>query len=321
MIFSDRIHARRGAGRAAVAALFLILWLLPVQARACSGVLCDHNIDAFFLPLIASSMTGAPADGAAHPVTATPSTALPHGLVVIKPPRRNAPRPESGLPGWRITVRQHLQTGELLDGGHARLYIQSDPVQLGKQAGDSASSRAWRPALPALLPDQANIGKWHMDHALDIPAHAGWPLGTVRQQLVMRLMCGACGPKTGPQAFLGSAWLELTVDEMAEGWIEDIELASAAGMTASGEISFLDLKPQQHLIKDTQAYMSLKIRDGTGKGDRQGEFNGVLAGWINDDGRISGAFSGVPLDETSGIGGVAAQFSGAPCVPLCGVEN
>lgn len=51
------------------------------------------------------------------------------------------------------------------------------------------------------------------------------------------------------------------------------------------------------------------------------EFTGILASWIEGDGRISGAFSGVAPDGAGGIGGVAVQFSGAPCVPLCGVEN
>ena len=70
--------------------------------------------------------------------------------------------------------------------------------------------------------------------------------------------------------------------------------------------------------------LSLRINDGAGNrgsGVRTGKFSGVLASWIEGDGRISGAFSGVAPDGAGGIGGVAVQFSGAPCVPLCGVEN
>ena len=119
----------------------------------------------------------------------------------------------------------------------------------------------------------------------------------------------ACGHAGGANRFVGSAWLELTVDELAEGWIEDIELVSASGRKATGELSFFDQQPQQHLLRDDQAQLSLRIDDGagnSGSGNRTGEFTGVPASWIEGDGRISG---------------VAVQFSGAPCVPLCGVEN
>ena len=78
---------------------------------------------------------------------------------------------------------------------------------------------------------------WHMDYGVDIPAFAGWPLGTIRQHLAMRLACGACGHAEGADRFVGSAWLELTLEELAEGWIEDIELVSAGGRKATGELS------------------------------------------------------------------------------------
>lgn len=159
-----------------------------------------------------------------------------------------------------------------------------------------------------------------MEHELLIPAHAGWPLGTIRQNLAMRLVCGACGPDAAPHVFSGSAWLELSVDGLAEGWIEDMELASADGMTAIGTLSFFDEVPERHLIRDRQAQMSLSVGDGNG-GGKKGDFTGDLASWIEASGRIGGLFSGVPLDGTSGIGGVAAQFSGAPCPARCGVEN
>ena len=140
----------------------------------------------------------------------------------------------------------------------------------------------------------------------------------------MRLACGACGHAGGADRFVGSAWLQLTLDELAKGWIEDIELVLAGGRKATGELSFFDRQPQQHLLRDYQAQLSLRIDDGAGhngRGARTGEFTGVLASWIEGDGRISGAFSGVAPDGAGGIGGVTVQFSGAPCVPLCGVEN
>ena len=112
------------------------------------------------------------------------------------------------------------------------------------------------------------------------------------------------------------------MDELAEGWIEDIGPVSAGGRKATGELSFFD--QQQHLLKDDKAQLSLRIDDGavnSRSGNRTGEFIGVLASWIEGDGRISGAFSSVAPNGAGGIGGVAVQFSGAPCVPLCGVEN
>ena len=128
----------------------------------------------------------------------------------------------------------------------------------------------------------------------------------------------------GADQFVGSAWLELTVDELTERWIEDIELISAGGRKATGELSFFDQQPQQHLLRDDQAQLSLRIDDGAGNngsGNRTGEFIAVLASWIEGDGRISSAFSSVAPDGIGGIGEVAVQFIGAPCVPLRGVEN
>ena len=130
--------------------------------------------------------------------------------------------------------------------------------------------------------------------------------------------CHEARPRTCGRG--GAAWLELTVDELPERWIEDIELVSAGGRKATGELSFFDQQPQQHLLRDDQAQLSLRIDDGagnSGSGNRTAKFNGVLASWIEGDGRISG----VAPDGAGGIGGVAVQFSGAPCVPLWGVEN
>jgi len=330
MVLSDDPPAARRACSATLipfllVTLLLVTWLLPSHARACgSASLCGNHIDAFFLPLIASSLTGAPAAGVAPPVADMPASALPDRPVIIRPPPRTSPPAEPGIPGWRVRVEQQLITGRLTDGGHAKLHARTTAVRLQKQGDAGAGPGGSQPGLPALLPDPEAPGLWHMNHALDIPAFAGWPLGTIRQHLAMRLTCGACGQAGGASQFVGSAWLELSVDELAEGWIEDIELLSASGSKATGELSFFDQQPQQHLLRDDQAQLSLRIDDGagnSGNGIRSGEFTGVLASWIEGDGRISGAFSGVPLDGPGGIGGVAVQFSGTPCVPLCGVEN
>ena len=291
-----------------------------MHARACeSGSLCGNHIDTFFLPLIASSLTEAAAAGAAAPVADISAAALPDKPAIIKPaiikppPRTSAP-PEPDMPGWRIRVEQQLVTGRLTDGGHAKLYSRTAAPNLQKQVGTGVKPSAPQLGLPALPPVSGSPDIWQMDYTLDIPGFAGWPLGTVRQHLAVRLACGACGYEGEATQFVGSAWLELNVDDLAEGWIEDVELVSAGGSKATGELSFFD----------QQAQLSLRTDHGRGNsenGIRAGDFTGVLTSWIEGDGRISGAFSGVPLDGTSGIGGVAAQFSGAPCVPLCGVEN
>ena len=335
MILSDRLPAAGHACSATLIPLLTVIWLLPLHARACeSGSLCGNHIDTFFLPLIASSLTEAAAAGAAAPVADISAAALPdkpainkpaiNKPVIIKPPPRPSPPPEPDMPGWRIRVEQQLVTGRLTDGGHAKLYSRTAAADLQKQVGTGVKPSAPQLGLPALLPDPGSPDIWQMDYTLDIPAFAGWPLGTVRQHLAVRLACGACGYEGGATQFVGSAWLELNVDDLAEGWIEDVELVSAGGSKATGELSFFDQQPQQHLLRDDQAQLSLRIDHGRGNsenGIRAGDFTGVLTSWIEGDGRISGAFSGVPLDGTSGIGGVAAQFSGAPCVPLCGVEN
>ena len=329
VLFDDLPVARRACSAILIpllsVTLLLVIWLLPSHARACgNAALCGDHIDAFFLPLIASSLTGAPAAGAAAPVADMPATALPDKPVIIRPPPRTSPSAETGTPGWRVRVEQQLVTGRLTDGGHAKLHARTAAVRLRTQGDTSAGPGGPQSGLPALLPDPRIAGIWHMDYGVDIPAFAGWPLGTIRQHLAMRLTCGACGHAGGADRFVGSAWLELTVDELAEGWIEDIVLVSAGGRKATGELSFFDQQPQQHLLRDDQAQLSLRIDDGagnSGRGNRTGEFTGVLASWIEGDGRISGAFSGVAPDGAGGIGGVAVQFSGAPCVPLCGVEN
>ena len=136
----------------------------------------------------------------------------------------------------------------------------------------------------------------------------------------MTLTCGACGHAGGVNQFVGSAWLELTVDKLAKGWIEDIEFKSAGGSKDTGELSFFDQQLQQHLLRDEPVQLSLRLDDGAANsesGVRTGEFTRVLASWIEGNGRISG----VAPDGAGGIDGVAVHFSGVPCVPLCGVEN
>ena len=321
MILSDDL-CRAASGCRAATSLVLAVWLLPLQVSACdTGTLCGGNIDSFFLPLIASSMTEGPRTGIASAGEPEPAAGrLPARPVIIKPPPRKASRPAETMPGWRVDLVQQLVPGPLADGGHGRLYVDSRPGRMPAKTGEAGGTGDRPPAPAALYPDRHGGETWRMEHELLIPAHAGWPLGTIRQNLAMRLVCGACGPDAAPHVFSGSAWLELSEDGLAEGWIEDMELASADGMTATGTLSFLDEVPERHLIRDRQAQMSLSVGDGNG-GGKKVDFTGDLASWIEASGRIGGLFSGVPLDGTSGIGGVAAQFSGAPCPVRCGVEN
>ena len=122
-----------------------------------------------------------------------------------------------------------------------------------------------------------------MHYGMEIPALAGWPPAKIRQHLTMRLTCGDCGHARRANKFVSSAWLQLTVDEPAEGWIEDIELVSAGGRKAAGELPFFDLQPQQHLLSDDQALLSLRIDDDAGNSGSvvaTVEFTKVLDSWI-----------------------------------------
>ena len=190
-----------------------------------------------------------------------PATALPDRPVIIRPPPRTSRPAEPGMPGWRVGVEQQLVKGRLTDGGHAKLHARTAAVRLRKQGDTGAGPGGSQSGLPALLRDPRIAGMWHIDYGVDIPAFAGWPLGTIRQHLAVRLVCGHAG---GADQFVGSAWLELTLDELAEGWIEDIELVLAGGRKATGELSFFDQQPQQHLLRDDQAQLSLRIDDGAG---------------------------------------------------------
>ena len=70
MVFSDDLPAAQRACSATLipllpVTLLLVIWLLPSHARACgNAALYGDHIDAFFLPVIASSLTGAPAASA-----------------------------------------------------------------------------------------------------------------------------------------------------------------------------------------------------------------------------------------------------------------
>ena len=105
MVFSDDLPAAQRAYSATLipllpVTLLLITWLLLSLARACGkAALCGDHIDAFLLPLIASSLTGEVAAGAATPVADMPATALPDRPVIIKPPPRTSPPAEPGMPG------------------------------------------------------------------------------------------------------------------------------------------------------------------------------------------------------------------------------
>ena len=136
MVLTDDLPAARCACSAILipllpVTLLFVTWLLPLHARACgNAALYGDHIDAFFLPLIAKSLTGAPAAGAATPVADMPATALPDGQVIIRPPPRTSPPAEPGMPGWRVRVEQQLVTRRLTDGRHAKLHARTAAVRL-----------------------------------------------------------------------------------------------------------------------------------------------------------------------------------------------
>ena len=79
-----------------------------------------------------------------------------------------------------------------------------------------------QPGLPGLLPDPENplaYGEWTIRWTFRLLPVGLW--AQFANSLAMQLTCGACGHEGGATRFVGSAWLELNVDELAEGWIED----------------------------------------------------------------------------------------------------
>jgi hypothetical protein len=181
MVLSDDLPAAPRACSATLIPLLLVTWLVPSHARACcNAALCGDHIDAFFLPLIASSLIGAPAAGAATRVAGMSATAPPDRPVIIKPPLRTSPLAETGMPGWWVRVEQQLVTGRLTDGGHVKLHARTAAVRLQKQRDAGVGPGGSQSGLPALLPDPRTAGMWHMEYGVDILAFAGWPLGTIR---------------------------------------------------------------------------------------------------------------------------------------------
>ena len=90
MVLSIDLPAARLACSATLILLLLVIWLPPSHALSCcNAALCSDYVDAFFLPLIATSLTGAPAAGGATPM--------------------------ADMPGWWVRMEQQLVTGRIGD--------------------------------------------------------------------------------------------------------------------------------------------------------------------------------------------------------------
>ena len=291
--------------------------LAPLPASGCEGGFgCADQIDAFFLPLIANSLRDSPQTmaGATMPVT-TPDTKLPTEPVVIRPPPRPPSDAATFMPALRIRMAQRLVAGEATKSGRADLTVDHSSMRIPVSGGTGTMMTEPAPVIPTLRQDGGAVGVWHMQHTVVLPMHAAWPVGRLQQPVTMQLACGACGRDGGIAHFNGSAQFEIEFDLFAEGWIEEIDLTSAGGLTANGHISFWDDQPLRHLAVDHKAVMVLRI-DG-----RRGDLGGSLATWFGADKRVAGIFTATQIGDAAGFGAIAGQFRGAPCTPPCGVEN
>ena len=297
-------------------AIVTTLTLYRQTVFACVGdTSCQSNeIDRFFLPLIAASLMKDGGLTALSPSRSTlPVTTSGLDQVVIKPPSRPRPPRESLVPV--VKVVHHLETGELIAGGKARLLIGSThpsarPARATEETGTHDGVRL--PPLRQLAPESAI---WQMDHMAILPEVPLWPLDGLMLPVNMRLTCGACRPDGAQHHFSGAAHLEMLFDGSVNGWIDDIDLVATDGMTATGSLSFSDARTGHRVVEDQFAKMFLKI------GAKETNFRGTLATWMTDRKLVDGALAMVPIDRLSGIGAVAGHFSGAPCTADCGVEN
>ena len=290
----------------------LTLWCQT--ALGCgAGISCQQDdIDSFFLPLIAASVSRAEtmAIGAAPPAA---NAALTSGVgpTVIRPPLAALPS-HPALPA--MLIEQTLVAGDLRDGGTtqlALLHVTTDK--------DLPSERRSEPydaiPIPPLLQQVPDTDAWTMTHIASLPSIHSWPLDRIAMRVDMRLACGACGPGGGVTRFSGSASLEMLFDDGVAGWLDNIDLAAEDGMTATGHASFGGAKAGGLVVEDHLAEMRLRI------GGRDVSLLGSLLAWMSRDRTLGGALSMIPVDGSPGIGGIAGQFSGAPCPEACGVEN
>lgn len=287
----------------------------PFSAIACdTSPACIADIDSFFLPLIANSLMDRPQTGAATGPVVAPDTELPADIVVIRPPPRPAAPPAADrMPARRIKLVQRIAAGQITEGGAASLTVHDDAAWLPALAdGNSASSDL---TIPALRPTDAASGIWRMEHAILLPMQAAWPIGRIEQDVGMWMTCGGCAKNGGVAQFRGVARFGMEFDQFAEGGINDIDLTSADGMQARGQLTFWDDQPARHLVRDSEASLILWL-DG-----QESKMTADLAGWLNEDRHVGGVFSAVPIDDGTGFGGIAGQFSGDVCPPACGVEN
>lgn len=271
-----------------------------------------EDIDRFFLPLIAASlMHDVPSAALNRTPGASPVVTSDLRPVVIKPP---AP-PPAAVPVPVLKVRHQLVAGDLAEGGSVRLDVSHTRLPKGPATSANGAIIDDKQGLPPLRHPARYDAVWQMQHTALLPAVPSWPLEGLFLPIEMRLTCGACGPGGAVHHFNGTAELELLVDDIIIGWIDNIDLVASDGMTATGFLNFSDTGTGGFVLEDHLAEMFLKI------GEDDTNFQGDLYAWMNAMMHLNGALAMVPTDRLSGIGAVAGQFSGAPCAPDCGVEN
>ena len=300
-------------------AMFAIAVPRPVAAMPCgTDESCNAGeIDRFFLPLIAASLAEdaglAVQDqtSVAAPLNTSPTTSSPRPPVLIRP--KDRPTPTVLVPV--LTVHYLLTGGHLVAGGNVQLYVTHESLSSKQVAATAGTAMPATMASPTFRQTAPHATLWEMQHSDVLPAVPQWPLGGLTLPIDMRLVCGACGPDGTLHHFSGTAELELQVEDIMTGGIDNIDLVANDGMTAKGHLSFTHEDSSTLVIKDALAEMILTI------GDYDTRFQGEFYAWMTSMMRLNGALAMVPTDWRSGIGAVAGHFGGTPGVKDCGVEN
>lgn len=326
MILSDiDVGGVRLARAGAMALLFGWLKTTPVLACGPNQPCSADAIDAFFLPLISSSL-GDPSQAAAFlppPTTApTPSPLPPSGgAVIIKPPPRSPPpsspasdrpppQPDTFVPAQRLLISQTLFAGTFHAGGEVDMHAEMLPPIDG--VPDAMPEQATLSGF-ALAPDSTDHEMLTMQQVIILPTSGIWPLEMLVQPVTLRVTCGACGPDGGISQFDGTARLEMPISQGGNGKITNMDLHAPGGSTANGEMHFSLRASDGFVTKDDKARLQLVIDQETLN------LAARLVAWQGQQQEMNGIFIAAPFDDTSDPGGIAGQFSG--CVPACGVEN
>ena len=166
--------ARRMTARRHSAMLLAIIGICqPCSAIACdTSPACIADIDSFFLPLIANSLTDPQQTGSAAGPVVTPDTDLPADTVVIRPPPRStAPPSAERPPARRIKLVQRIVVGQISEGGAASLTVHDDAARLpGLADANAPSSDLTIPRFARPMRRQAS-GGWSMRYSCPCRQH------------------------------------------------------------------------------------------------------------------------------------------------------